>query len=146
MANNSFSRRIQFASGRISANVERIVRGAALVLDTEVVTRTPVDTGRARSNWLVSIGQPILQPIEPYAPGDAGSTAGVNVNMALQQGSEAIGRYRISNNLDIFVTNNVPYILRLDEGWSLQAPPDYVGSCVSVAQAWVRRQSVLRGI
>lgn len=143
MATVSFSRTIRLATARMSANIERIVRGAALVLDREVVTRTPVDTGRARSNWLVSIGNPRTDNIGPYAPGDAGSTAGANVNMALQQGNEAIGRYRIDNNLDIYIANNLPYIGRLDDGWSPQAPPGYIGDCVRVAQDYVRRQSVI---
>lgn len=70
-----------------------------------VIQRTPVDTGRARGNWQLSIGKP--------AEGETGEllkkTNKTNVN---QQGKLAsLPPYQI-----VWITNNVPYIEVLEFG------------------------------
>ena len=80
-----------------------------------VVLKTPVDTGRARGNWQVSIGDPALTMLEA----------------ADRTGSDtiAIGTAQLENLKayeTIFLTNNVPYIIYLEEGSSKQAPAGMV--------------------
>lgn len=96
-------------------NVSLATRGLALRALSGLVMRTPVDTGRARGNWQVSIG----------APRD-GET-GVNDrggNSAIASGSQAIAAQRGFQT--IVIQNNVPYIELLNDGHSAQAPKGYV--------------------
>lgn len=70
-----------------------------------VVTKTPVDTGRARGNWQASLHQPAAGETVTRDPG-GGETIARGALVAAQ-----IEPYSAS-----FVTNNVPYILMLEEG------------------------------
>lgn len=116
-------------SVRVEANLNRKVRRIALAIFSEVVVQTPVDTGRARSNWVVSLGHMTEEPpFSPYVPGKDGSTAAANSTAAIQIGMAAMSDRRPEQ--DIFITNNLPYIGRLNEGYSAQAPANYIQSAV----------------
>lgn len=80
-------------------------------LDTRIVLGTPVDTGRARGNWFPSIGAP------SGARDDSSSD---------KSGAASIGRMQSTFSGakigDIaWFTNNLPYILPLENGHSKQA-------------------------
>lgn len=80
-----------------------------------VVRRTPVDTGRARGNWQATIGSPATGQVDAVDRGGGETVAA---------GARAIAKlppYSVS-----FLTNNVPYAQRLEEGWSQQAPKGMV--------------------
>lgn len=90
-----------------------------------VVMRTPVDTGRARSNWHVSLGSPVVIERDPYAPGEklgigegANAQATITIGAATIEQAPAIGV--------IYLTNGLPYITRLEHGWSKQSPAGMV--------------------
>jgi hypothetical protein len=82
--------------------------------------RTPVDTGRARGNWTATVGHR-----------SAGSTDGVDPI----GGSTVANAQAVANGWDgngsIFLTNNLPYIERLEHGHSGQAPSGMVGITVA---------------
>lgn len=121
-----FSRRIVRTGAQIAANADRLTRTVALAADQVVVMETPVDTGRAKSNWIVSLGSPASATIEPYAEGEAGSTAQSNESAAMAQAEQVIGRYNGDMGVEIHITNNLSYIEELNKGSSHQAPPQYV--------------------
>lgn len=125
MSLDSFSSRIRIRADNLEAAINRIVVNVALVVDQVVVLSTPVDTGRARSNWQVSLRAPINDQIEPYAPGlklGRGETG--NAQAALSQAQAAVRGRRPGR--DIFITNNVEYIGDLNRGTSAQAPAMFV--------------------
>lgn len=78
---------------------------------SRIVVRTPVDTGRARGNWQVTINDP--------AQGEAGDVDRAG-SATISKGSVVINQATTGDV--IWITNNVPYIVRLAEGWSKQAP------------------------
>lgn len=89
--------------------VERVVRGAILDTYSDVIQRSPFDTGRFIGNWTVAYGNPDL------------STKGVSSRgAALQAGESKLATYKAG--LYVYLTNNLPYAKRLEEGWSDQAP------------------------
>lgn len=93
-----------------------IFRKIALDLDTRVVLGTPVDTGRARGNWYPSINSP---------------SSAVDMNASDKSGSAAIGALTATTlgaklGDTIWLTNNLPYILPLENGHSKQAPQGMV--------------------
>ncbi|WVW77406.1 tail completion or Neck1 protein [Stenotrophomonas phage vB_SmaS_Bhz59] len=120
-------------------NADRLTRTVALAADQAVVVSTPVDTGRAKSNWIVELGSAPSDTIEPYAEGEFGSTAAENEQAALQQGESVIAGYNGDLNVDIHITNNLPYIEELNAGSSYQAPANFVEI------ALVEALSIIRG-
>ena len=96
--------------------VSLATRKLALGALTAVVLRTPVDTGRARGNWQTSVGVAI-------GGGETGSLDKSGTS-TITQGAASIGRQQ--GYTPIIIQNNVPYITRLNDGHSKQAPAGYV--------------------
>jgi len=130
---SEFSRRIIIIARRAEQGADELVRKVALAADQAVVMGTPVDTGRARSNWIVSLGVPATGTIDAYAPGEARSTEAANTQAALDQGEAVISRYTGGEGTSIHITNNLPYIQRLNDGYSAQAPANFVEQGVQEA-------------
>lgn len=134
-----FAGNMEKVSKTISKNVDRTVRRCALAIDATVVLATPVDTGRARSNWQVELGHSIDTTREPYSEGSEGSTAGPNARAAIEQGRTAIAAYKANGtNASIHITNNLSYIGKLNDGHSAQAPAGFVEEAVMVGVNAVR--------
>lgn len=128
---------MQVLAVRVEQNVERTVKRVALAVDQAVVLATPVDTGRARSNWIAQIGDPARRTVEPYAEGNAGGSA----EGALSQASHEIDRFRLGQ--DIYISNNLPYIERLNQGHSAQAPAGFVEEAVEAGTRVARQARVV---
>lgn len=143
MANlNEFTKRIKIIAEGIESNTNKTTRQVALVADRELVLATPVDTGRARSNWFVNLNSPATKQIDPYDPGENGSTAGTNAQAAIDQAKAVIATRKIGQ--DIYISNNLPYIERLNEGYSKQAPKQFVESAVQRATKVVKNTRVVK--
>lgn len=139
-----FANRIRRRGRQVEEGVNRIVRKVALIADRELVLETPVDTGRARSNWQVSLGSPITSQREPYAPGEGlGKAEGQNAAGALAQAQERIGKRRTGET--VYITNNVDYIGPLNDGTSTQAPAGFVQAAITRAVKAVRSERVFDG-
>ena len=89
----------------------------ALAIDRDVVMETPVDSGAARGSWLVSVGSPDDTDVKNKSPSGA-----------IEQGQRAIGSAKVYQL--IYIQNTKPYIHRLNEGWSKQAPSKYIDSII----------------
>ncbi|MEO1208387.1 MAG: HK97 gp10 family phage protein [Cyanobacteria bacterium J06638_20] len=103
---------------------ERIVRAIVFEVTAELVASTPVDTGWARANWIPSIGAPNTstrtnRPTPGIVPSAAAEqAAGLAIMSTFELGQTA------------FITNNVPYISKLNGGSSTQAPANFVDRAV----------------
>lgn len=136
-----FSIRIRRLGSNVETNAVKLVRKVALSVDSTVVMGTPVDTGRARSNWQVEIGKPARGTVEAYAPGKEGSTGGQNAQIALALGAGVIATYKGGES--IHLTNNLPYIGALNRGHSAQAPSGFVETAVLDGVAQVKGAKLL---
>lgn len=128
----SFARRMYLRADNVPREVNNIVRRFALLTDQLLVLSTPVDKGRARSNWLVSLGQPNETQIEPYSPGSQlgrGETA--NAQAALAQAERELSLRQPEQT--VYINNNLPYIQRLNDGWSAQAPALFIETAIQTA-------------
>jgi len=136
----SLGRRLARIAGIIEDNSTDIVRGTALVADQVVVQGTPVLSGRARSGWDVAIGlEPSSVPsTDPSSP-EAGAAE------ALAKGRSVIERWQIGQP-GIYISNGLPYIRRLEDGYSAQAPAGMVTDAAAAAREYVRQQELLRGV
>lgn len=137
-----FARRMRKLGENVEKNANAAVRKAALAIDTTVVLSTPVDTGRARSNWQVSLNAPAQGTLPAYKPGSAGDTGAANTQAAIQQGATAIAAQRPGD--EVHITNNLPYIGRLNDGWSAQAPAGFVEKAILVGVDAIKDFAVLR--
>ena len=107
-----------------AADVSRITERAAKALDktrqdveiqlfTLIILRSAVDSGHFRGNWAISTGSPATGILDQYYPKgqeQAAIDAGVQVIEALRGG-------RVT-----FMTNNLPYAVKLEYGHSDQQP------------------------
>lgn len=104
------------------------MRMAAVEFWRQVIISTPVDTGRARMGWTISVNTP-----SDYSPPESPLGTGV-VYYAMPNIAqmENIGTITISDSL--YITNNVPYIGRLNDGYSKQAAARFVERAASRVQ------------
>ena len=119
--------------GRFSEQTQRrinnIVIGASFDLSRKIIKRTPVGNpdewtppirppgytgGSARGNWQASINSPIRSERQNI---DSNGNATIAEMMTVAQRS--VGQV-------FYLTNNLPYIERLENGWSQQAPAGMV--------------------
>lgn len=112
---------------------ERIAK-LTLSIVRALVNSTPVDTSQALSNWRVGGG--VQGYIPPHYPGFAGSTRGASAAAAIAAAEDAINAARGAQRLVIF--NSVPYIRRLNEGSSAQAPAGFVEAAILLGKLEAR--------
>lgn len=113
---------------------DEIVRGITLGLFTAVIKDTPVDTGRARGEWQTTVGAEAASQNGRVDEGGGSSIAEVISKTPQKAGGET------------FMTNNLPYIIRLEYGYSKQAPGGMVRKNLArinrLVQAEARKNSV----
>jgi hypothetical protein len=132
-----FAQSMNNLGNRIERRGPEVQRLVALEILRQVIFGTPVGNkeiwlepgkarvgyvgGRARANWFVGIG---------IAP--AGTTEAIDAGggQALQAGADLI---RTSTpGLDIHLTNNLPYIVPLNQGHSHQAPAGFIERAIQI--------------
>lgn len=91
--------------------------------------RNPVDTGTSRANWQVSINTPAGGIIETsVAGGRSGSAPSAEEIARALTGMAGLEAFET-----IWISNNLPYIARLNEGHSPQASPGWIEDSVENA-------------
>jgi hypothetical protein len=101
--------------------VEKQIVRLTLEATANFVQATPVDTGWARANWVPQIGTPYTGGgPRPEVP-PVGSA-----NAARQTALSTVLNYKLTGARPVFISNNVPYIVKLNEGSSKQAPAAFV--------------------
>ncbi|MGV8864099.1 MAG: HK97 gp10 family phage protein [Pseudomonas sp.] len=108
----SFADDIRRASAKFTERHDKIVRAATIDLFSGVIKSTPVDTGRAQGAWATSVGAP--SSATPDREGDAAAIAEVVATTPAGAGQET------------YLSNALPYIERLENGWSDKAPAGMV--------------------
>ncbi len=81
-----------------------------------VVKKTPVDTSRARGNWQLTIGNP--------AEGEVANADARGAQAVIADGESGLDSLPLFG--EVWLTNNVPYIVYLEAGRSNQAPSGMV--------------------
>lgn len=129
----------------IMAELTRAVEDVVVRLSTnttaELIERTPVDTGWARANWVPAIGQPFDENQEAISR--AAREAAVPSQGARQETATAgLLRYRLRRG-SVFISNNVPYIVALNEGSSDQAPAGFVQDAIQAGVRSLQNETLL---
>jgi hypothetical protein len=137
MSLDKFADNMNRRGDNVPREVNKIKRKAALAIDQTIVMATPVLTGRARSNWQTSIDAPTEETREAFSllvDGDMSESA--NAAAAMKQGRDIIAQ--VKSGQEIHIVNNLPYIGRLNEGHSAQAPAAFVEQAVEAGRRIVK--------
>lgn len=129
MANNlaGLAKRMKLYAKSVENNAPKAVGEVAYAIAPILVYATPVDTSRARSNWIGTIGSPSTQVLfsKPDEPGDASLGGKVAISSI-----SAVAKAYKGEPGGIFITNNNEYIQQLNRGSSGQAPAMFVEKAV----------------
>lgn len=120
-----FSMPISDLIGNVQEDVEQTVRKAALGVFSDVIKRSPVDTGRFRANWRFAEGE-----------ADTGTTDSTDAGLAQAAANTALTA-QIGTVWNF--TNSLPYAERLEFGHSKQAPSGMVRLAIKSWAAQVQK-------
>ena len=116
---NSFAAQIDVDFKGTLDEFRTVIRATALEALNRIVLKTPVDTGRARGNWNVLIGTGDEE--------DADDSEDKSGAAAISRGGDVIGGYARETGFPVIsIYNNLPYIERLEDGYSDQTPEGMV--------------------
>ena len=107
----------------IQDEINQEVRAASLNILRLLVKATPVDTGRAKGNWFVSTGA-----------SNRDVSDNRRASTAVSEGNSVIASAIRISYPTITVSNNLPYIERLNDGHSEQAPAKFVELAIQRVQ------------
>ena len=111
----SFSIDLSRAISKAKKRQDVVVRKVMLECFSKVVMRSPVLTGRFRANWIASVGT------YSRSPGDAFDKSGDQTVRKIKQ--DVLG---MDISQRCYLTNALPYAVRLERGWSKQSPQGMV--------------------
>ena len=105
----SISATIRAHGAHALAKAREVRRDAFVKTGTDIIDGTPIKTGLARGNWQTSVGEAMLDilPVRPASEAKRELAAIAD---------EATG------DQTLVFANNAKHIVRLEYGWSLQAP------------------------
>lgn len=121
---------------------DKVIKKVVIDLGTSIIMKNPVGNpdlwkspapagyvgGRSRANWQYGNG------VMPSGTIDAEDQTGQKTIAAL------IGKVSLSDVASVhWIANSLPYIVRLENGWSKQAPAGMVGLTVTEFQQIVKR-------
>lgn len=115
----------------------RVAVSVAETILGDLVYKTPVDTSQALSNWQVTLASKIDNKIPPYYPGEGGSTRNSSAQAALENGRNILRSKR--PGVTIYISNVLPYIRRLNDGYSKQAPAGFVERAVLIGRKTIKK-------
>jgi len=138
----SFEDQLRQIASKVDARANAVVKKIVIDIGTSLVLKTPVGDakywkhpapegyvgGRARGNWQYALNAPDVSNSSPVDATETVTTGRIVGNIP----DNATG-------LVHYITNSVPYIERLETGWSeRQAPNGMVGITVTEFDAIVR--------
>ena len=130
MSNDRFRSDFARLLTKVGDNAETVVRRFALQIGQQLISRSPVDTGRFRGNWQCGIDRIDGNTFSP--PDTLGEGAAQRLKTTL-------GSWKPGQTINI--TNSLPYARRLEYGWSQQAPQGMVRLTVQDFKNHVRGAS-----
>lgn len=124
----SFSADISAWIAKAKGNRDQVLRKIALDMFSRVILRTPVDKGRARGNWHVSIGRVDDNVLQLDDKAGTATISAAAAHIAQVKAGDVI-----------YLINNLPYIGKLESGSSKQAPAGMVEITVQEFSSLVGR-------
>ena len=121
MGKDNFGLNVSKFVEKTGVRLDLVVKKIAFDVFSSVVKRTPVDTGRARASWTIAINRTDL------------TTAPVGSSVSITSPTAALGPVKWGDT--VYISNNLPYIVPLNNGSSVQAPEGFVQMAVEEIKA-----------
>lgn len=107
----------------VDKEIEPFVKLVALEALNRITLKTPVLSGRARGNWTVTFG------FDNSPPTDETDKSGART---ISKGAAKISEYSFGQDSQIVISNNLPYINRLEHGYSkIKAPAGMIAVTIA---------------
>lgn len=113
LGKQSFALDLKAFAEKAKGRMDTAVRKTVLELDARIVQRTPVDEGRAQNNWNIAADNPDASITEETEQSEQ------NI---INEASREVQQMKAGGK--IFITNNLPYIVRLENGYSEEQAPN----------------------
>ena len=127
-----FSADLDAFSKQLGVGLDTTVRKVAIDIHDGVILKTPRDTGRAAVSWNIQAGTPdnSVEPPRSDNSGAANATGEAQAKQSRIVPGDGMGA--------IYITNSLPYIERLEFGYSKQSPQGMVRVTLSEVEAEIR--------
>lgn len=124
--------------------VENVVTGFSDDLLNALVEKTPIDTGRAKASWRAGVNEYLESEQNGGNPPYVG---GIEIEQRFRKRNRFLNKARSGKALsgfigkgrgksdNIVISSNIPYMARLNRGWSKQAPPFFVEATIDAVMA-----------
>ena len=130
--------RVEARVDALTKNLSVLTRNTTRAILNRLAQSTPADTSEAVSNWQVSLNGPPSQRLEPYYPGVGGSTKQASARAMLLTARAIIPQFYVAKGQTLYLGNTAPYIKRLNDGYSKQAPKGFVEAAVLAGSEYIR--------
>lgn len=120
--------RMQKLRKAIPEAASKLAVQTAVTVVGDLAFKTPVDTSKAISSWETTLDSPSPNSPGPHFPGKHGSTYSASAAETIARAKGALQNKKPGQV--IFITNNQPYIRRLNGGSSTQEPAGFVERAV----------------
>jgi hypothetical protein len=124
----SFEDQLRAFQVKTERKLDEVPRKVVFRMFKNIIDKTPVDKGGARANWQTSTGSPATGTIDTTDRTGAATLAKARAVLASANAGDTI-----------YMANNLPYIRRLEEGYSQQAPAGMVALTVQEFAAIVKQ-------
>ena len=122
-----FLRKIHAFSGIAGSRLDFIMRKIGLDAFNQLLRRSPVDSGRFRASWRYTVNT-IDSSVEPRSKSGTKSSIKKGAPPTGEQTSAVVTANKtVTRDSVIHITNSLPYSVRLEQGYSTQAPNGIVG-------------------
>ena len=122
---------------RVGVSTDKLVKKVAMAVLDKVVHATPHDTGQARANWKVTV-----QETSP-SDGPFFGELDYDGDRTVAEGQSIMGESPREAGQTIWISNALPYIEALNDGWSNQAAAGFVGLAVQQGSTVARNSKLL---
>lgn len=126
---NNFKRSLRSAADLIERNSLKIQQEVTVLIMSELIVETPKVTTLTVSNWQIGSNSAPRGIRRIRSPGGI-----INEARGVVRGAR--------RGVKFYIVNNVPWLRRLNTGWSVQRPPGWIERAIFRARNQVR--SVVR--
>ena len=109
----------------------------ALTAVGHLAYHTPVDTSQALSSWVTTLDAPSSAKLTPHFAGKFGSTLRASAAETLRRAKEVLKNKKPGQV--IYITNNQPYIRKLNDGTHSKQPGGFVEAALLLMRRTVKK-------
>jgi hypothetical protein len=131
---NEFAVNITKLSVALGTNLNVVKRRAAVAIHQTVTVATPVKTGRAKNNWNAELNKPNRVKSLTGSFDKSGAVSIGEAKLVIKSSNEGDS---------IWISNNLDYIINLNNGSSKKAPAGFVQKGIQTAVNFIRKAKVL---